>query len=993
MASWQLFAIVTFGVFELCFCYIFSLDQVFILVGGIISVGSRELFCRAIEPDKTIGVLCDIPTLLLGTCISTSSLAQKNASMPFLFHPHNSAEISRMVEYEVKALFMFISRNGQVESCPYYAFGLFKQRMRFNESEILKAGQELLGTAIRLSSIYCRSINSEASQIQPYQRNENSVNDDRKKSMPHIVNIASCTIENLYELGIIAATGGGNLVTILNVSWKGVASLLQLEDGKEVMASRVNISNIILTLISLATDSLKLSSELWLLQSPDSKTNLYSVTEADARRACIPIKFYLINAVRISSSYPCQAFSICGDITLCVLRISALRFVLSSRDHLRAASEVLADILEPTSFLFLFSLLSSGGAGLDSKLHVLDNLFPNDGKVNSASGEVNLDEIQGEKAIIGKIFSSKSEDTLCKGILTFGQVAVFLNLLQNPLDLGGEVMLAIAKKLDWLLDVIAQEDIYVSTLQGQVPIMSHSDSSSKFTWQLMFPSMLHALQTFSIAVASSTSWVEVESFLFRNIIHPHALCCELVLELWCFVVRHAQVDLIEENINVLCSLLKMVALSSSTFSHRSLRKLARVLCTILKYAPQSMVEHVYCCLLSEVDFQSNSSSIITAALFQEAFPLHLLSDKSRRGAVLRITSAFSEFATKLGEKLGGVNSIYSPWLPSSLKKEPIICFLSLILSQCQIEDNEIEDECILRLPKLIVDVMDAFRFAKESSQRQYCSNLLSHALEIMSFVKHRLGYSDIQDVLTTLLSLCATDTPASNGAQEEFKPALALFLASLSAVEIPEDEGNGMCKAIWQLYHLILRERHWAIVHIGLASFGYFAARTNCNQLWRFVPPDAALSFDVESGQKSDGERFMSELKFFLEKEGALISLTATKEEKNLLRREGLLQKRIFMNHLQTFKVSRTNQEPNGQCFGSQDMEIDAKDWGEQKTQFSKGIQEGMSLLRKGLALLNENFAKWQDEQTLNSEQHDQFAAHLSSLAHVINQVASFEHS
>ena len=81
-----------------------------------------------------------------------------------------------------------------------------------SESKILKAGQELLGAAIRLSSIYCRSINSNSDLMQTYQKDGISVNDGRKEVMPHIVHIASYTIENLYELGILATTGGGNLV-------------------------------------------------------------------------------------------------------------------------------------------------------------------------------------------------------------------------------------------------------------------------------------------------------------------------------------------------------------------------------------------------------------------------------------------------------------------------------------------------------------------------------------------------------------------------------------------------------------------------------------------------------------------------------------------------------------------------------------------------------------------------------------------------------------
>lgn len=908
--------------------------------------------------------------LLLGSLNFASATSLALAKCSFLFEDQFLLVVEDFISEQLKLIKDSISDIKKMHS----------------ESEIIKAWQELLGAAIRLSSIYCRSINSNSDLMQTYQKDGISVNDGRKEVMPHIVNIASCTIENLYELGILAATGGGNLVTILNISWKGVVSLLQLEVGKEVMASKVNISNIILTLISLATDSLKLSAELWILQPPVGSTDLHSVTDTEARRSCIPIKFYLINAVRISSSYPCQAFKVYDDIISCVLKISTLRFVLSNQEHLKAASEALAEILEPTSFIFLCLLLSSGEAGLEFKLEVLDRLFPN---INSASSEESADDVQGEETILGELFSSKKED---RRILLFGRLAVLLNLLQNLSDLGAEVVLGISKKLDWLLDAMVQEDIYVSTLQAQFPNITCSDSTTNFTWKFLFPSILHVMKMFLIAVAPSTAWMEVESFLFRNIIHPHALCWELVLELWCFMVRHAQLDLVEQNINILCSLIKtLVSSNSVSCSHKSLRKLARSLCTILEHVPQSIVELVYRNLLSGGDIISNSS-VTTAILLQEGFPLHLLSENSKKQAIMQITSAFSEFAMKLGERLGGLNSRCSPNVSSALPKDPIY-LLSLILSQCQSEDLlQIEDECIHKVPKLAVAIMKAYRSAAESSQRHYYTNLLSHALEVISYVSHRLISTDIWEVLTTLDGLLTTGDSTLDEAPREFKPALASFLASLSAVEIPEDEGNAVSKAIWQLYHLILRERHWAGVHLGLASFGYFAARTSCNELWRFVPLDAALSFDIESGQKSDVEQFMSELKSFLVKEGALTSLSASKEEKNLLKREGLLQTEILRSYLQMPRKFSIRQQHNEKCCESHEMEIDANENGKQKIKYSDGIKEGMSLLKKGLSLLTDNFAKRQDEG-LNPEQRNQLADLLSCLANTIDQIASFGHS
>jgi hypothetical protein len=73
-------------------------------------------------------------------------------------------------------------------------------------------------------------------------------------------------------------------------------------------------------------------------------------------------------------------------------------------------------------------------------------------------------------------------------------------------------------------------------------------------------------------------------------------------------------------------------------------------------------------------------------------------------------------------------------------------------------------------------------------------------------------------------------------------------------------------------------------------------------------------------------------------------------------------------------------------------MEIDANENGKQKLNYSDGIKEGMSLLQKGLSLLTDSFAKWQDEG-LNPEQRNQLADHISCLANTIDQIASFGHS
>ena len=112
----------------------------------------------------------------------------------------------------------------------------------------------------------------------------------------HIMNITTVTVEKLFELGILAANDGGSLVAILNVSWKGLVTMLQLAKGKLLV--KVKVADIVVSLISLVNSSLKCAAEAWSYSLKET----VSVTEA--RRIFVPIKFYLINAGKISSLYP-----------------------------------------------------------------------------------------------------------------------------------------------------------------------------------------------------------------------------------------------------------------------------------------------------------------------------------------------------------------------------------------------------------------------------------------------------------------------------------------------------------------------------------------------------------------------------------------------------------------------------------------------------------------------------------------------------------------
>ena len=176
---------------------------------------------------------------------------------------------------------------------------------------------------------------------------------------------------------------------------------------------------------------------------------------------------------------------------------------------------------------------------------------------------------------------------------------------------------------------------------------------------------------------------------------------------------------------------------------------------------------------------------------------------------------------------------------------------------------------------------------------------------------------------------------------------------------------------------MLLRERHWAFVHLSIAAFGYFAARTNCNQLWRFVPQDAALSYDLVSGNDANEERFMSEFKAFLEKEMALPAVLASSEQQGLLLEEGLVLKQ------KVWKVSNINTHA-ARCDG---MEIDDENQSNKRRKLPDGINKGVELLQDGLKVISDSLTQWQPNHIESTELHDRFLNHFSNLENVISHL------
>lgn len=494
--------------------------------------------------------------------------------------------------------------------------------------------------ATRLCKVYCNGVNWDIYRVKT--ENESMRDCKETENGDYVIHVTNCTIKKLCELGTAAANDGGSLVSLLNMSWKGVVSLLQF--GRGSLAAKVNITDVIMNLISLASESLRCAAETW------SSSTKEEVSVAEAKRSFLPVKFYLINAVRIVSQYQSQALVVYKEIALLVVMILTFRIALSTEERLKSSSEVLAEILEPTSLHLLNALLNSTLVKQEDKLQILDWLFSNSSDTSSVVGSISSCHNS-----LDVIFSISSNDMNKERVFFLGRVALFLSLARCAPDFEDEIRIGIARKLGWLFDILVCEDIYCSVLVLQTPVSS-SGQNQEFAYQPMICAVVHALKTFIIVVSSSQAWDEVESFLIENLFHPHILCWDIVSELWCFVLRHAERSMVNDVMDKLCSLLMLTSQESALLPDSSLRKTARLICTFVNYGPDFMVDQVYSSIFDSST--SQNALKVHMALLIEGFPLNLLSEKKRSIAKQRIVTQYYEFLESFEDVSPRESSVY-----------------------------------------------------------------------------------------------------------------------------------------------------------------------------------------------------------------------------------------------------------------------------------------------------------------------------------------------
>lgn len=273
----------------------------------------------------------------------------------------------------------------------------------------------------------------------------------------------------------------------------------------------------------------------------------------------------------------------------------------------------------------------------------------------------------------------------------------------------------------------------------------------------------------------------------------------------------------------------------------------------------------------------------------------------------------------------------------------------------------------------MVSVTHNYKISVDKVIKDHYLTLLGEILRIISSVKHLYTSNDIEEAILEIESIFVSGPEASDGLFK-CKPHLAHFMAGLIYMEFSESDDDAKSLAVWELYHMLLKERHWAFIHLAIMAFGYFAARTKCNQLWRFVPQDAALSYDILSGVESNEDRFMLEFKTFLEKEMALLSVAPTPEQFDLLGREGLLLKEMV------HKISNIAKEE----VGCESMEVDDKNHTNKKRKLLDGMSKGVELLKSGLKIIGDGLSQWHHNQFETNELHIKSLTQFSQLEDVI---------
>lgn len=297
----------------------------------------------------------------------------------------------------------------------------------------------------------------------------------------------------------------------------------------------------------------------------------------------------------------------------------------------------------------------------------------------------------------------------------------------------------------------------------------------------------------------------------------------------------------------------------------------------------------------------------------------------------------------------------------------------IILSQVSLNDTD------MKTVKFLITIIRKYKTSSDNAIKDDYRRLLGELLGIISSMKHLYSFDEMEEVILELQNLFISRPSLSDSQLFLCKPNLAYFMAGLGHMNLPDSDDSARSSAAWELYHMLFKERHWAFVHLAITAFGYFASHTSCNELWRFVPQDAALCFDLESGNETDQERFMSELKAVLEKDMACPTIEASPSQIAMLIKDGQVLKEIVQDIVKC--------DPGITLCDMMDVDNE-KQPNNKKRKFPDGISRGVELLQSGLKIMVDGLSDWQQNQPDSSEVRDKLLSHFCRLDDVITNLA-----
>lgn len=285
--------------------------------------------------------------------------------------------------------------------------------------------------------------------------------------------------------------------------------------------------------------------------------------------------------------------------------------------------------------------------------------------------------------------------------------------------------------------------------------------------------------------------------------------------------------------------------------------------------------------------------------------------------------------------------------------------------------------------KFLVAIIHRYRNPAEKLMKDHYSKLLSEILGIILNMKYLYASDEMDKVIFELQGLFNSGQSASDVQLLQCKSQLAFFMAGCAHMKLSESDDCAKSCAVRELYHMLFRERHWNLIHLALVAFGYFAQRTACDQLWKFMIQDAALSYDLVSGTEPNMDRFMLEIKAFLDKDLALHTVMHSAEQIELLTREGQMLRKIIQT------ISNIELEP----MACESMEIDDENQSNKRRKLPDGICKGMELLQNGLKVIGDGISQWQQSEFDSTELQEKFLTQLSRLEDAISQLVGLTDS